>query len=226
MLKINYYGVLEETVGKHGISLEELESYSAKAKEAINAIYNVRANSMLGWIDLPDTDKKLINEINATAESIRKTFDNFIVLGIGGSALGTKALYQAFAHKHKALDKDIFCTVCDNIDPDTFVTLLNDIDLNKTMFNVITKSGGTSETLLQMRLVIDKYNALGVDYKEHFIITTETGNKLDAFAKANGIVTLAKLTIKFATKFIPSLVTFIDMNFLPFFLIIFINACL
>ncbi|MBQ9791194.1 MAG: glucose-6-phosphate isomerase [Clostridia bacterium] len=189
MLKINYYGVLEENVSSHGISLKDLEGYKDLAKTAINSIYNVRANSMLGWIDLPDTDKKLLDEINTVATNIRNNFDNFVVLGIGGSALGTKALYQAFAKKHKAMEKQIYCTVCDNIDPDTFVTLLNEIDLNKTMFNVITKSGGTSETLIQMRLVIDLYNKMGVDYKEHFIVTTETGNKLDAFAKANGIPT-------------------------------------
>ena len=188
MLKINYYGVLEENVGAHGISLKELENYKDLAKTAINSIYNVRANKMLGWIDLPDTDKKLIDEINTVATSIRNNFDNFVVLGIGGSALGTKALYQAFAKKHKAMSKQIYCTVCDNIDPDTFVTLLNELDLNKTMFNVITKSGGTSETLIQMRLVIDLYNKAGIDYKEHFIVTTESGNKLDAFAKANGLI--------------------------------------
>ena len=189
MLKINYYGVLEENVGAHGISMEELESYSEKAKKAIDSIYNVRANTMLGWIDLPDTDKALLDHINTMAEDIRKKYDNFIVLGIGGSALGTKALYQAFAKKHKEAN-GIYCTVCDNIDPDTFVTLINDLDLNKTVFNVITKSGGTSETLIQMRLVIDLYNKAGIDYKSHFIVTTETGNKLDAFAKANGMPTL------------------------------------
>ena len=190
MIKINYYGVLEENVGAHGISLKELEGYTDLARTAINSIYNIRANTMLGWIDLPDTDVSVINHINKMGEDIRNQYDNFIVLGIGGSALGTKALYQAFSKKHKAMKKQINCTVCDNIDPDTFVTLLNEIDLNKTMFNVITKSGGTSETLIQMRLVIDLYNKMGVDYKPHFVVTTETGNKLDAFAKANGIPTL------------------------------------
>ena len=111
---------------------------------------------MLDWLDLPNQNPDDVKVFWEYGKYVRRKFDNFVVLGIGGSALGIKMLQNTFVD---SLNKDIGIKVyvCDNIDPDSFVTLIDKLNLKKTMFNVITKSGGTSETLAQMSIIIERY---------------------------------------------------------------------
>ena len=118
-------------------------------------------------------------------------------MGIGGSALGPIAVHQALNHPfYNELPKEKRggCPkfyVMDNVDPERMKALFDVIDIEKTLFNVITKSGSTSETMAQFLLVVDLLkNKLGDKYKEHIIATTdrEKGN-LIKIAKAEGFKT-------------------------------------
>ena len=104
-----------------------------------------------------------------------------MVLGIGGSALGARALHQALCHpqhnkfpmarrQHKA-----GLWVADNIDPDYLYGLLDGLDMRRTGFNVISKSGNTAETLAQFLWI---YNLLKgrlgeAKARERLVITTD-----------------------------------------------------
>ena len=78
---------------------------------------------------------------------------------MGGSALGARALQTALNHPHhnllsRTMRKGVpRLFVCDNIDPDGFKALLDLLDVRKTLFNVISKSGGTAETMSQFLIV-------------------------------------------------------------------------
>jgi len=86
-----------------------------------------------------------VDEILDFAQSVKGKYDDIVVLGIGGSALGTICLRQSLMHLHKS-DK---LHVLDNIDP-AFLKELDDVvDYSRTLFIVISKSGGTPETLSQ-----------------------------------------------------------------------------
>ncbi|GAF90481.1 unnamed protein product, partial [marine sediment metagenome] len=107
-------------------------------------------------------------------------FENFVVLGIGGSALGNIALQAALNHPYyNLLDKKtrggmprIF--VMDNVDPEYFGGLLDIIDPKKTLFNLISKSGGTAEPMSQFMVVREILRKkLGAKAKDHIIATTD-----------------------------------------------------
>ena len=108
--------------------------------------------------------------------SIEESMDTMVVLGIGGSSLGAQALYAALGQKYPSR-RLLFV---DNIDPVSLTTILNQIDMNKTLWNIVSKSGNTLETLAQTMIVIDAIvNQLGKDkVASHVVMTTAAGGTL------------------------------------------------
>ncbi|MEG1752584.1 MAG: glucose-6-phosphate isomerase, partial [Christensenella sp.] len=106
-------------------------------------------------------------------------FENFVVLGIGGSALGSKALFTGTKHlKYNELSREkrggARFYVVDNVDPDGLNALFDVIDVKKTCFHVITKSGNTVETMSQFMIVLAKLKeAMGDDFKDNIVLTTD-----------------------------------------------------
>ena len=98
------------------------------------------------------------------------------MFGIGGSALGPLSAATALLHLHhnelkRSKRKAPKLYVEDNIDPERMAALLDVIVPEKTIFNIITKSGETSETLSQMLIVLDILKkTLGKDAKEHIVL--------------------------------------------------------
>ena len=191
-VRIDYNNMLEKAVGNNGISKAELEGIKPRLVSAFETAEAKR--DMMRWRDLYKTMPQLVNQIIDTAAFVRNTAENFVVLGIGGSALGPIAMQQAICHlHHNDLGKEktgsprIF--VEDNIDPERMAALLDVIDIDKTVFNVITKSGSTSETMAQLliitRILIDRFGERGV--RDHLIATTdkEKGNLVGIARKYN-----------------------------------------
>ena len=158
-MKIEYAGISKENL-KSGISLSAITN-SSRIRN-IKTIFSKKYSDMLDWLDLPNMREEFVYEIDEYGKYINKKFDNFIVFGIGGSALGIKMLQNTFVD---SVNKDIGIKVkvCDNIDSDSLISLLNNIKLKKTMFCVITKSGTTSETLAQMMLVMSRMEKNKID---------------------------------------------------------------
>ena len=182
-IRVDYNNMLSAAVGEHGITIEELEGMRERLKAAL-ASANSKRDSMR-WRDLYKTERDNLSNILEVAEFIRYRAENFVVLGIGGSALGPIAVQQAIAHLHhndlgKAVTGCPRIFIEDNIDPERMAALLDVIDLEKTVFNVITKSGSTSETMAQLlivtRMLLDRFGEK--DIREHLVVTTdkEKGN--------------------------------------------------
>ena len=186
----------EEFVGKDGITSQELKSIKYEAINALNKVQASKGKSWLGWTDLPYNQKDIVADINATAKTIRKTAKNFVVLGIGGSALGPIAVFQALCHLHyndlpNKCRKGPKFYVEDNVDPERMKALLDVINVEETVFNVITKSGATSETMTQYLIIYGILKKrLGDNAKDHIIATTSenTGN-LIKLAESEGFKT-------------------------------------
>lgn len=195
-LKFDYNNMTAAFIGERGFTDKELHSMIPAAKAAFYKVCEGRGKGWMGWTELPYNQSEIVEDILATAKDIRKNFDNFVVLGIGGSALGPIAVYQALCHLHhnelpKKVRKAPKFYVEDNIDPERMNALFDIIDPAKTMFNVITKSGATSETMSQYLIVTDILKEkLGDNYKNNIIATTsaKSGN-LIKIAKAEGFKT-------------------------------------
>ena len=195
-LKFDYNNMMASYIGENGFTEKDLAEMNAPAKAAFNFVSENRGKGWMGWTELPYNQKEIVEDILKTAKDVRKNFDNFVVLGIGGSALGPIAVYQALCHLHhnelpKKVRKSPKFYVEDNVDPERMNALFDIIDPAKTMFNVITKSGATSETMSQYLIVTDILKEkLGDNYKNNIIATTsaKSGN-LIKIAKAEGFKT-------------------------------------
>lgn len=195
-LKFDYNNMMKAFIGEEGFTEAEIKSNTDLAKSAFETVAANRGKGMMGWTELPYNQKETVEDIIATAKEIKKRFDNFVVLGIGGSALGPTAVFQALCHlRHNELprSKRKFpkLYVEDNVDPERMAALLDVIDLEKTVFNVITKSGATSETMSQYLIITDMLKArFGDKAKEHMIATTsESRGNLIKLAQKEGLKT-------------------------------------
>lgn len=182
-IRLDYNNMMSTAVAD-GFTDKDFSSRLGEITNAFEAVKAGRGKNMMGWTDLPYNQTEVIEDILATAKYVRKNFEYFVVLGIGGSALGPIAAFQAICHLHyndlpKRKRKGPKFYVEDNVDPERMMALLDVIDVEKTMFNVITKSGSTSETMTQYLIINDILTSkLGDKAKDHIIATTSraTGN--------------------------------------------------
>ncbi|MBQ9081311.1 MAG: glucose-6-phosphate isomerase, partial [Clostridia bacterium] len=195
-LTVDYNNMMSSTLGEKGFTEKRLASYSAQAKKAYQFVADNRGKDELymGWTELPYNQKEIVADIKATAKKIRKEFKYFVVLGIGGSALGPIMAFNALCHLHyndlpdkKRKGPKFF--VEDNVDPVRMHDLLDVIDPKKTCFNVISKSGATSETMTQYLIISDALEKAGVDLKNNLIFTTDAkkGNLVKISASLGGV---------------------------------------
>lgn len=190
-IKLDVSNMMQEVLGEKGFTAEQLQDpIFAKAAAQMTA-----QKKNMGFRQLPYTDPALLDEILQTAAEIREKFEAFVILGIGGSALGPIAVQQALNHlRYNELPAEKRggprFYVEDNIDPARMEALFDVIDVKKTCFNVITKSGSTSETMAQFLIIADKLKQAGVPLKENMIATTdkEKGN-LIKIARQEGLKT-------------------------------------
>ena len=184
-IQIDMNHLMADMLGeRYGISRSQLDTYADEAARAFEAIKKNRGKGWLGWTELPYNQDEIVQDILETAKDIRERFDTFVVLGIGGSALGPIAVHQALKHlRYNELPAEKRggprLYVEDNIDPERMDALLDVIDLRTTCFNVITKSGATAETMSQYLIITDALKkAVGKGWQDHIIATTdiEKGN--------------------------------------------------
>ncbi|MDE5595460.1 MAG: glucose-6-phosphate isomerase [Muribaculaceae bacterium] len=114
-------------------------------------------NDFLGWVKLPsETPSSLLDDINATAASLRENCDTVVVIGIGGSYLGAKAVIEALsdsfaAYRHDAAPHVLFAG--QNIGEDYLYELSDYLKDKKFGIIVISKSGTTTEPAIAFRLL-------------------------------------------------------------------------
>ncbi|MDQ7042902.1 MAG: glucose-6-phosphate isomerase [Sulfurimonas sp.] len=125
----------------------------------------------IGYYNLVEQDT---NEIKDFAKDIKQR--NVVVIGIGGSTLGTYAIYKFLKHS-KVLSKKLY--FLETTDPIDIQSKLEDINLNDTLFIVISKSGTTVETISIFKYI----NSLVKIDKNNTVIVTEFDSKLNAYAK-------------------------------------------
>lgn len=178
-IRLDYNNMTSDFIGdEQGLSYNEIQKAKSLALKAFKNVTENRGKNMLGWTELPYNQKEVVEDIISTAKYVKKNFDAFVVLGIGGSALGPTAVFQALCHlRHNELPKSKRkfpkLYVEDNVDPERMNALLDVVDINKTMFNVVTKSGATSETMAQYLIIMDILKKkLGNRAKDHMIATT------------------------------------------------------
>ena len=93
MIKLNYFNCLKDSYLKDGLKPNQIKNN--KYEKELKKIITNKSRPMMDWLDLPYQDKKYVDEIQLFGKKISRLYENFVVLGIGGSALGAKAVKKA-----------------------------------------------------------------------------------------------------------------------------------
>ena len=161
-LKVDYAKVTDSVVGsEHGLSKDDFDGLAERISRIVEQIESSRAAGQRRYRELP-YDESMLQAVEAACAVRRGKYENLVVLGIGGSALGNIVLQTALnSPMYNLLPSNIRrgprLFVMDNVDPVQFGSLLDLLDeqLEQTCFNVISKSGETAETASQFMIVRD-----------------------------------------------------------------------
>jgi glucose-6-phosphate isomerase len=175
-LVFDFTNLTEETVGAHGITDGLLSSLSDRAVGIHADILTRRNKGRLAFMELPYAN---IEGILSYAKKVRDRFENFVNAGIGGSALGAQALVLALCHPfHNLVGSKAVSGMrmffADNIDPDFLDGMFEVCEPPKTLYNIITKSGSTAETMgtfLIVKSILEK--TVGSSWRDHVVFTTD-----------------------------------------------------
>ncbi len=189
MLTLDYANCLSERVGAHGLDSTLLVD-GAEPAEAIKAATAKLAQTRgTGWerwrnLAIDPLRSEHVSAVRAIVKECRGKFDTMVVLGIGGSALGNIALQGALNPATYNLLPDskrpgprLF--VVDNVDPANFKSILDYCQslpggLERTLFNVISKSGETAETAAQFMIIRSLLQrAVGKDFARNIVAITD-----------------------------------------------------
>ncbi len=184
--------ILDWTSAWNGrLTAEHTASFALRRVDMATRLATEIAAGRLPFISMP-------YEASLTAELTEKTpwlqsFTHMVVLGIGGSALGARALQKAFApQQDRPAHTGRTLWIADNVDADTLDAWFGGLPPEHTVVVVISKSGGTIETLSQYFLARRWLrNALGDDWKRHVLVVTDaTSGYLRQEADSMGLASL------------------------------------
>ena len=186
-LSFNYSNILKF------VSEKEIKEYDEKASYALKQLIEKtgKGNDYVGWVNYPmEIQEQELYEINEAAKNIRSNSNTLVVIGIGGSYLGAKALIELLTPYYQKNGFNVIFLGKDMSSSYLYETLehLKTIDFS---VNVISKSGKTLEPAIAFRMVknllIEKY---GSDYYKYIYVTTSKENSiLNEEAKKEGYKT-------------------------------------
>jgi len=180
------------------VSFEEVVALAQQSVRHLDALNKGTGagNDFLGWLALPDDIQKQLDKIEKCAKHLRSISDTTVVIGIGGSYLGARAVMEALSHsfspylKKKPHHDVIFAG--QNICEDYLSELLEVLDERNYSIIVISKSGTTTEPAIAFRILKDRLeNKVGkvVAADRIIAITDEKKGALRSLAETNGYET-------------------------------------
>lgn len=210
------------------VSSEEIKEMEAKAVAAMDTLMSKSGagNDFLGWVDLPtDYDKEEFARIKHATDFIKKNADVLIVIGIGGSYLGARAVIEAL----KSPNYNVMCKatpqiffIGNSISPSMLNELVEICKDKDICVNVISKSGTTTEPAIAFRvfreMVNRKYSAEEAA-KRIFCTTDRAKGTLKGLADAEGYETFVvpddvggRFSVLTAVGLLPIAVAGIDID--------------
>ena len=194
-LRIDYTNMMGDVV-EGGVPRDAWAGAPEAFRRAHAGFARRRDAGELGFLALPDDDA-LHRQSTDFAAQARGRFDDVVVLGIGGSALGPIALRTALlAPAWNTLSRDERggqprLHVLDNVDPRTISALLDRLDLERSLFVVTSKSGGTAETMSQYLIVRERLAEKTRAPASHLVFVTDPQKgALREIARSDGIPAL------------------------------------
>lgn len=150
-------------------------------EKAYEALKYERAT--VGYYDLPSSSLDLCSEVKNSLLKSTVFFDTIAVVGIGGSSLGIKAIDRLLRSSTPHAKKIVYF---ENSDPISIAYESSRITFAKTLFIVISKSGGTVETLSIFKYLISKFE-INLQNSDQIVVVSDEGSTLSQFADHYGL---------------------------------------
>ncbi|ABS51461.1 glucose-6-phosphate isomerase [Campylobacter hominis] len=152
-------------------------------KTDINTIHSYASRMMsefesgeIGYYHLP-LEVEILSEIKEFLNN--KIYDDVVLIGIGGSSVGVKAVVGALLNTEQKAELHIL----DNVDNFSFLSVVKKLNFERTLFIISSKSGTTIETISLFKLILKYFNVLNLD--KNFVFITDPGSVLENFAVQN-----------------------------------------
>ena len=184
MLHVDFSGCGRERIGSTGLGPEDLAADRDQLVSIVKGLRESDCSGMEGWRRLPHQPlrEQHLTSTRAVVENLEDRVENLVILGIGGSALGSVAVQAAL----NPLTWNLLPTeersgprlfVLDNIDPDLVGSTLREVrrvdpQFERTIFNVVSKSGETAETAAQFAIVQSMLEGIDPDTVARRIVAT------------------------------------------------------
>lgn len=157
-------------------STESLDPFTLE--KGYEALRHEAQSGEVGYYDLPVSSVALVGEVELLRSEINNRYDTIAIVGIGGSTLGTKAIDRLLRPGTPNAKKIVYL---ENSDPISILHEIGQIDKTRTLFIVISKSGGTVEALSIFKRLIVTFD-LALENSEKIIIVSDEGSILSQFA--------------------------------------------
>lgn len=185
----DYSLMLGDGIGRGGKAPDELPKLFRDLAKVRRALRSQSENHEAGFFSIPGSHEEL-RPVLALSRDLQKNFRTLVVIGIGGSDLGARAICRALAAKGKGMEIRFIGA---NTDPDEISALLDDVDMKRSVLNVVSKSGDTIEPMSTFLLLRDRL-VRKVGEKKHgqqvVATTDEKGGTLRKIADREGYRTL------------------------------------
>lgn len=169
---LDYSNMMAANIGsRYGFEEEELDELQAEFEQVIGQIAHDRSGGRhrdFGFIDLPELMAGEVDRLTRVADELAAAADAHLILGIGGSYLGARMLFEALCHSyHNELSPEQRCCrpriyfAGNGIDNDAVDELLERFGEEPLTVHVVSKSGETLETAVAFRLARARCNVTG-----------------------------------------------------------------
>jgi len=159
-----------------------------KIDEVFLNLKEEKDSDKIGYYKLYETSKKILKETKEYKKNNKylknKKIHNIVIIGIGGSTLGTKAVYELLKLKQKSSINIVFL---ENVDPLDIASKTKDIKKTNSLFVVISKSGGTIETISIFKYILEKFKLDLKKDNKRLVAITDKGSNLSKLATKNKI---------------------------------------
>ena len=178
------------------ISKEELEGVLNKLQQENQQMRKADYNDERASLHLLD-DIEMLHRVKTLIDEKKRLNPRYlVVIGIGGSNLGTIAVQEAILGRlYNLLDRDIKVLYVDTVDSDNIDSILNILKPvlergENILINIISKSGRTTETIANFEVILDFLMKYREDYYKYIVATTQRDSKLWGIAEENKFSTL------------------------------------
>lgn len=207
---------LEEIIATAGLSVRHLDALNTGTGQG---------NEFLGWLTLPEEMQNIAGRIEKIANHLRSISDTTVIIGIGGSYLGSKAVIEALSHNFRTLknkpDHEIIFAG-QNLDEDYLADLLEILEDRNYSIVVISKSGTTTEPAIAFRILkdnLEKKTGIAEAATRIVAVTDESKGALRQMAETNGYETFVipddvggRFSVLTAVGLLPVALSGLDIN--------------